>query len=976
MTNKKTNKFVSIVLLITMLVGLMSITAIAEPDASFNPLTNVEISGDFDDLYVPGVTFALSYDGADQIDESLSTIAWYMSDSEDGEYTAIEGATAKTFKTVTAQGGKYLKAGITPVSTDGNTTGVEVFSNIICMEPALAIPTQIYNTAMDDIGWSAYSANVIKADGFELGNNKTKFIILDAAEDGSDFLVIDDYMDKTDIASFGSAGLAVGRTLNMDPSDPNNTLAYWLNTTYLNNPNYDTLTTDTSDTVCSAYVGLPKAIIDHIDKDAVWRTERSTNPNVSEEYVFRAAITLPSYTEIKMYGNKLMRIPNRQLLTRSVHNVDSMYAIGDYGASGPKHLIGIPITTQGVIRPIFRLKRSFFTENRIEPAKMGENVKTLLVEHFKKSELSDLYTEEELMAMGFGIGDSVLDENYKPLSNIKLSGDFDDLYVPGVTFTLTYDGADQIDESLSTVAWYMSDSEDGEYTAIEGATAKTFKTVTKQGGKYLKAGITPISADLKTTGAKVYSEAVYIEPALATPTQIYNTAMDDIGWSAYSANVIKADGFELGNNKTKFIILDAAEDGSDFLVIDDYMDKTDIASFGGAGLAVGRTLNMDPSDPNNTLAYWLNTTYFNSTNYDTLTTDTSDTVCSAYVGLPKAIIDHIDKDAVWRTERSTVANVSEEYVFRAAITLPSYTEIKMYGNKLMRIPNRQLLTRSVHNVDSMYAIGDYGANGAKHLIGIPITTQGVIRPIFRLKRSFFTENRIEPAKMGENVKTLLVEHFSRSELSDLYAESELTEMGFGPEPTIENIKINGTIKAGCTVNATFETDVTTATVEYAWSYADSKKGEFTALEADTNTYKIADSLVGKYIRIGIRVKDTDGNLSGWNYYVISNPVGEKPDMIVTADSLTYASGKINASFEFENSLSSSKSMAIILAVYDDTTNELIGCDITPITAENGINSYNATEYAITVSANQYIKGMVWDSILDMNPYCLNVLDVK
>jgi len=568
------------------------------------------------------------------------------------------------------------------------------------------------------------------------------------------------------------------------------------------------------------------------------------------------------------------------------------------------------------------------------------------------------------------------EENYIPLSRVSIAGDFDDLYAPGVTMELSYYENEEIDIEKSVISWYTCSSENGNFDIISGATGLKLKLSATEGGKYLKAGITPVSTDGSKTGSEVFSNVVYVEPALATPTQIYNTAMDDIGWSAYSANVIKADGFELGNNKTKFIVLDAAEDGSDFLVIDDYMDKTDIKSFGGAGLAVGRTLNMDPSDPNNTLAYWLNTTYFNSTNYDTLTTDTSDTVCSAYVGLPKAIIDHIDKDAVWRTERSTVANVSEEYVFRAAITLPSYTEIKMYGNKLMRIPNRQLLTRSVHNVDSMYAIGDYGANGAKHLIGIPITTQGVIRPIFRLKRSFFTENRIEPAKMGENVKTLLVEHFSRSELSDLYAESELTEMGFGPEPTIENIKINGTIKAGCTVNATFETDVTTATVEYAWSYADSKKGEFTALEADTNTYKIADSLVGKYIRIGIRVKDTDGNLSGWNYYVISNPVGEKPDMIVTADSLTYASGKINASFEFENSLSSSKSMAIILAVYDDTTNELIGCDITPITAENGINSYNATEYAITVSANQYIKGMVWDSILDMNPYCLNVLDVK
>jgi len=463
------------------------------------------------------------------------------------------------------------------------------------------------------------------------------------------------------------------------------------------------------------------------------------------------------------------------------------------------------------------------------------------------------------------------EENYIPLSRVSIAGDFDDLYAPGVTMELSYYENEEIDIEKSVISWYTCSSENGNFDIISGATGLKLKLSATEGGKYLKAGITPVSTDGSKTGSEVFSNVVYVEPALATPTQIYNTAMDDIGWSAYSANVIKADGFELGNNKTKFIVLDAAEDGSDFLVIDDYMDKTDIKSFGGAGLAVGRTLNMDPSDPNNTLAYWLNTTYFNSTNYDTLTTDTSDTVCSAYVGLPKAIVDHIDKDAVWRTERATAPNVSEEYVFRAAITLPSYTEIKMYGNKLMRVPNRQLFTRTVHNAEQMYAIGDYGASGPKHLIGIPITTQGVIRPIFRLKRSFFTENRIEPSKMGENFKTLLATHFTRAELRGLYTDEELTEIGF-------------------------------AGVE------------------------------------------------------------------VFAKSLEYEDGKIKAAFEFDNSTDSEKDMVIILAVVEGQTNRIIDCDITPIKAGVGINTYNSNEFLIDVSEDQYIRAMVWDSLAGMIPY--------
>lgn len=84
----------------------------------------------------------------------------------------------------------------------------------------------------------------------------------------------------------------------------------------------------------------------------------------------------------------------------------------------------------------------------------------------------------------------------------------------------------------------------------------------------------------------------------------------------------------------------------------------------------------------------------------------------------------------------------------------------------------------------------------------------------------------------------------------------------------------------------------------------------------------------------------------------------------------------SVTYLFLNSFGASKSMVIIIAVYDDVTNEFAGCDLTTVNTEKGINLYSANEYSINVSANQYIKAMVWDSLIDMNPYCLNVLDIK
>lgn len=60
--------------------------------------------------------------------EGISTYQWYTCDTENGTYTPIEGATTKTYTISEQDAYKFIKFGVTPISNEAPTNGVEVLS--------------------------------------------------------------------------------------------------------------------------------------------------------------------------------------------------------------------------------------------------------------------------------------------------------------------------------------------------------------------------------------------------------------------------------------------------------------------------------------------------------------------------------------------------------------------------------------------------------------------------------------------------------------------------------------------------------------------------------------------------------------------------------------------------------------------------------------------------------------------------------
>ena len=118
----------------------------------------------------------------------------------------------------------------------------------------------------------------------------------------------------------------------------------------------------------------------------------------------------------------------------------------------------------------------------------------------------------------------------------------------------------------------------------------------EDGKQVCKAGITPVAG-----GTEMFSNVIYIQPALAAPTPQAGVNPADLGFvTGKAAYEITPDVFQTGDN-TNFYLLDQDENGN-FLIMDDYQS--------GIGNSIDKTRSMDPSDPNNKLAYWLNNGFF------------------------------------------------------------------------------------------------------------------------------------------------------------------------------------------------------------------------------------------------------------------------------------------------------------------------------------------------------------------------------
>lgn len=348
------------------------------------------------------------YDGENELSYS-----WQVSDSRDGEYSDT-GITDKSFYVGQQYEGKWIKLTISDGETSRDTLPEKI-------DDAWGKQTAVdnVNTKFDVVNQTSPRENIFTVGGED-------YILLDTTEDDSSkFLVL---KDKT----VGTRGYAATRVNTFHD------MAAFLNNKKTVETSTGTLwkepfpTTSTTDYTQSGYIGnseytqLDDVILENIDENHVWRIEERNYRRAEGERVIRVGIVLPSLTEVKKYCDKigLYDASGFWYRTPSVSSTG-----GAFSASALAENVGKAVESNYDaklgLRPMFYLDKSFFADAKIPVSALGDEVIKSIKTAYKKSELSGVYSEEELENV-FGYSDlpkinkiRLTDEDGNPLGDIK-----------------------------------------------------------------------------------------------------------------------------------------------------------------------------------------------------------------------------------------------------------------------------------------------------------------------------------------------------------------------------------------------------------------------------------------------------------------------------------------------------------------------------------------------------------------------------
>lgn len=367
-----------------------------------------------------------------------------------------------------------------------------------------------------------------------------RFVLLDTDSEGNYFVITEDEYGKypystqyqqrqtieTKITSGGEVSYVPGAAADMDDRawsyDPENptSIGYWLNTEFLENGNG------------SSFV-LPDEIKEGlIEKEwpiegykpiNCWNVAQYTgdkthaddyaNNHYQEGYTVGGKLSLLSYTEYKTYENIIgwtycssgwdgfmLRTPYA-LITGETNKLTCVFGsmqVKNQSASADtskKMIIAgndTPDVANFYVRPVMWLDKDFFANTRVDLESAGYIVKSEIIKNTMAS-LSGIYSDDELMELGFDI------ESAPKIENAYISGTpAKDAIVYADYGYISSVGAN---EKNSVIDWYISDTKDGEYTAL-GVSGKTVKLGSDMTGKYLKYRIMP--KDASNRGGKYY----------------------------------------------------------------------------------------------------------------------------------------------------------------------------------------------------------------------------------------------------------------------------------------------------------------------------------------------------------------------------------------------------------------------------------------------------------------------------------------
>jgi len=498
-------------------------------------------------------------------------------------------------------------------------------------------------------------------------------------------------------------------------------------------------------------------IKEHIDWTHKWMVESAPKATIPIEkaYSYEAGVSILSANELKRYGTKIgYDLGVAAYMLRSPVNWENANHNGHYAVVRKDQEVGGLALAQWEygsatnIRPVFYLDGDFFKEVEIDLSKAGTNV-LAEIKKLDYSTLIELYTASELKTY------LELDppEGYVAINDLAISARSGAEPAYGDTISVSFEYDTALNENAMadySVVWKNTDG-------ITLGTQKTYVVKETDAGKTIYAEVT-----VKDSADNAYmheSDGVLIP------------AFDLSGKGAnYIAKIKKTvsedDVFTL--------------DGQEFTLVKAF-DNEESTYFVAANQTYGtyraESNILDPTNASN-MQYWLANDFPEDGN-------------NGYF-LPEDIVKNIDYNHVWVTEgASAAATPIESYSFKAGITIPSASEMDRYGDVMSYDIGAVYYTRTTANYKAegseacFLLVSDSRVGGNTETQALlphwnattnPAATG--IRPVFYLKKDFFTTTKLDLTTVGTNVLSLMAEKYSIEELAHLYDAEILEEMGF------------------------------------------------------------------------------------------------------------------------------------------------------------------------------------------------------
>lgn len=517
---------------------------------------------------------------------------------------------------------------------------------------------------------------------------------------------------------------------------------------------------------------------------------------------------------------------------------------------------------------------------------------------------------------------------------------------PGYTLSADYMLRGDCDEAASVIEWY---SGAGESPFASGA---EYTLKNSDAGKSIRVSVMPVGIS-GSAGEKAYSGYVTVGEALEKCP-----ATGKIG--DYSQRAESNPDYVFRENGYTYVCLEAEDEGV-------YVCGNDV--FGGVQLAVSPANNYFNPKNSTTIAYWLNNNYLNG---------------EAPKG--KKINEHVVgylKERDYLTEGNGVKNSPSEndYVVRCKIALPAFYEcVREYADIMgyqpvkssytgFRSPNGGSDTKIV-NLALAATDGSNAINGTNvTLADKNYVNLGSLRACMLIGYDYFKTYKLD-LDMGDKVREILLSNFTRDELSELYTDDELNEIGYGTEAVkIKDVSVTGIRAAGQLLDIECDTEPSDINIDfgYSWYYGDEKDGVFKKIDgADAKGYIVDEKYESKYIKAEVLIYNRDTKEKYGSFSYTTDMIEEQKSItIVPHTELESTSGGKRAVFTVTNRTGSDAIVYLVLAAFDEN-NAMIGCTAAEETVADGTDNYY-----IDIDAEDALmyRVMAWDSPGAARPLC-------